>query len=25
VQALAAHLGERFELEWEYVEIDNPV
>jgi dinuclear metal center YbgI/SA1388 family protein len=25
VQALAAHLAERFDLEWEYVEIDNPV
>jgi dinuclear metal center YbgI/SA1388 family protein len=25
VQALAAHLAERFELEWRYVEIENPV
>ena len=25
VQALAAHLAERFELEWAYVEMDNPV
>ena len=25
VQALAAHLGERFGLTWEYVELDNPV
>jgi dinuclear metal center YbgI/SA1388 family protein len=25
VQALAAHLGERFDLAWEYVELDNPV
>ena len=25
VQALAAHLAERFGLEWHYVEIDNPV
>ena len=25
VQALAAHLAERFELEWSYVEVDNPV
>ena len=25
VQALAAHLGERFGLAWDYVELDNPV
>jgi dinuclear metal center YbgI/SA1388 family protein len=25
VQALAAHLADRFDLDWEYVEIDNPV
>jgi len=25
VQALAAHLAERFGLEWHYIEIDNPV
>ena len=25
VQALAAHLADRFGLEWEYVEVDNPV
>ena len=25
VQALAGHLAERFDLEWEFVEIDNPV
>lgn len=25
VQALAAHLADRFDLGWEYVEIDNPV
>ena len=25
VQALAAHLAERFDVEWRYVEIDNPV
>jgi dinuclear metal center YbgI/SA1388 family protein len=25
VQALAAHLAESFELEWEYVEVENPV
>jgi dinuclear metal center YbgI/SA1388 family protein len=25
VQALAAHLGERFAVEWEYVEVANPV
>ncbi|HEY1318252.1 MAG TPA: Nif3-like dinuclear metal center hexameric protein [Gaiella sp.] len=25
VQALAAHLGERFALAWHYVEIDNPI
>ena len=25
VQALAAHLAERFELDWHYVEADNPV
>ena len=25
VQALAAHLAERFALEWRYVEVDNPV
>jgi dinuclear metal center YbgI/SA1388 family protein len=25
VQALASHLGERFDLAWHYVEIDNPV
>ena len=25
VQALAAHLAERFDLAWEYVEVDNPV
>jgi dinuclear metal center YbgI/SA1388 family protein len=25
VQALAAHLGERFSVEWEYVEVANPV
>ena len=25
VQALAAHLAERFGLEWHYVEVDNPV
>ena len=25
VQALAAHLADRFDLAWEYVEIDNPV
>lgn len=25
VQALAAHLAERFDLEWHYVEADNPV
>ena len=25
VQALAAHLAGRFDLEWDYVEIDNPV
>ncbi len=25
VQALAAHLADRFGLEWDYVEIDNPV
>jgi len=25
VQALAAHLAERFQLEWRYIEVDNPV
>ena len=25
VQALAAHLAERFDLEWHYIEVDNPV
>ncbi len=25
VQALAAHLAERFDLEWHYVEIENPI
>ena len=25
VQALAAHLAGRFELEWDYLEIENPV
>ncbi len=25
VQALAAHLADRFGLAWEYVEVDNPV
>ena len=25
VQALAAHLAERFELEWQFVEVNNPV
>jgi dinuclear metal center YbgI/SA1388 family protein len=25
VQALAGHLAERFDLEWSYVEVDNPV
>ena len=25
VQALAAHLAERFDLEWHYVEVENPV
>ncbi len=25
VQALAAHLSERFSLEWHYVEVENPV
>jgi dinuclear metal center YbgI/SA1388 family protein len=25
VQALAAHLAERFDLAWQYVEVDNPV
>ena len=25
VQALAAHLAERFDLAWHYVEVDNPV
>jgi dinuclear metal center YbgI/SA1388 family protein len=25
VQALAAHLGERFDLAWRYIEVDNPV
>jgi dinuclear metal center YbgI/SA1388 family protein len=25
VQALAAHLADRFELEWHFVEVDNPV
>lgn len=25
VRALAAHLGERFGLDWEYVDLDNPV
>jgi dinuclear metal center YbgI/SA1388 family protein len=25
VQALAAHLAERFALEWHYIEVDNPV
>jgi putative NIF3 family GTP cyclohydrolase 1 type 2 len=24
-QALAAHLAERFELEWQFVEVENPV
>ena len=25
VQALAAHLAERFDLEWQYLDVENPV
>jgi dinuclear metal center YbgI/SA1388 family protein len=25
IQALASHLAERFELEWQYIEVENPV
>ena len=25
VQALAAHLAERFDLDWRYLEVENPV